>query len=140
MELLLNLAWLMLALPAVWLWQESRSARLSGRFHSLHCVLVLLCALVLLFPVISATDDLHAMRPEIEESGPSKRVARLSSGDKSPSWLNGAVPLAEQSYSFSFYPSNEVHGEVLAQSAFLPEQFERGLHAGRAPPLSRVAS
>jgi hypothetical protein len=38
--------------------------------------------LVLLFPVISATDDLHAMRAEMEESPASKRSVLQASNEK----------------------------------------------------------
>lgn len=74
MELLLNLAWLLLAFPAYWLWREGRTAQKS----SLQCLLSLACLLVILFPVISATDDLQAMRTEMEESSASKRTLRQS--------------------------------------------------------------
>src|SRR5215831_12850116 len=80
MELLLNLAWLLLALPAYWLWRERGAMRKSG----FQCLLALGCLLVVLFPVISATDDLQAMRTEMEESsGASKRTLRQASGEKS---------------------------------------------------------
>ena len=82
MELLLNLAWLLLVLPGYWLWR--RSAQKRG-ISSLQCLLALSCALVVLFPVISATDDLHAMRAEMEESGANKRV-RQAGSDKNSTW------------------------------------------------------
>lgn len=86
MELLLNLAWLLLALPAYWLWRGSRSATAGCKFTSLQCLLALSCMLVILFPVISATDDLCAMRSEMEESPVSKRSVRQTSPDKAPAW------------------------------------------------------
>lgn len=82
MELLLNLAWLLLALPAYWLWRECSSAPARRRFSSLQCFLALACAIVVLFPVISATDDLRAMRAEMEESPSSKRSFGQGSNDK----------------------------------------------------------
>ncbi len=85
MELLLNLAWLLLALPAYWLWRSSRTAA-GHKFSSLQCLLALGCMLVILFPVISATDDLLAMRSEMEESPASKRSVRQTSHDKVSSW------------------------------------------------------
>ena len=63
MELLLNLAWLLLALPAYWLWRGRTSTR---KFSSAQCLLALGCLLVVLFPVVSATDDLRVMRAEME--------------------------------------------------------------------------
>jgi len=83
MELLLNLAWLLLALPACWLWRRSRSEGTDHPFGSLQCVLALGCLLVMLFPVISASDDLLAMRTETEESPANKRSIRHASTDKS---------------------------------------------------------
>jgi hypothetical protein len=82
MELLLNLAWLLLALPAFWLWARSRSGSTGRKFSALQCLLALGFLLVLLFPVISATDDLRAMRTEMEGSPGSKRSMRQSSTDK----------------------------------------------------------
>ena len=82
MELLLNLAWLLLALPAFWLWRGSRTARAAASSAPLQCLLALACMLVILFPVVSATDDLRAMRTEMEESPASKRAIRQASHDK----------------------------------------------------------
>lgn len=82
MELLLNLAWLLLALPAYWLWRRSLRTRAQGRISSLQCLLALGCMLVLLFPVISATDDVHALRAEMEESSPGKRGVRQAAIEK----------------------------------------------------------
>ncbi len=81
MELLLNLLWLLLALPAYCLWRDARNSRRSGSPSPLQCLLALGCVLVLLFPVVSATDDLHAMRSEMEES--SKRGTRQVATDRS---------------------------------------------------------
>jgi hypothetical protein len=81
MELLLNLAWLLLALPAYWLWRDSRTV--SRKFRPSHSLLALACMLVVLFPVISATDDLHAMRAEMEESPSTKRNISQTSSDRS---------------------------------------------------------
>ena len=62
MELLLNLFWLLLAMPAYWLWRYSRTAPQRRKFNALQCFLALGCLLVILFPVVSASDDLRAMR------------------------------------------------------------------------------
>src|SRR5579862_1073410 len=86
MELLLNLVWLLLALPAYWLWRRGAGARAARRITALQFLLALSCALVLLFPVISATDDLHAMRAEMEESASSKRAVRTASSDRTSAW------------------------------------------------------
>src|SRR5690348_4275263 len=93
MELFLNLGWLILVVPAIWLWQRERVSRKSRRLYS---VLSLGCILMLLFPVISATDDLYAISQETEESSssPSKRTVTQAAGDKAPCWLGslGTTP------------------------------------------------
>jgi len=91
MELLLNLAWLLLALPAYWLWRASKSAS-ARRFTSLQRLLALGCALFILFPVISATDDLCAMRNEMEESPAGKRCSCQVPGDRHASGKSPSQP------------------------------------------------
>ena len=63
MELLLNLFWVMLAIPAalIW-WRERRFARNLGHLCFSPSLVSLVCLLALLFPVVSATDDMQAMR------------------------------------------------------------------------------
>jgi hypothetical protein len=89
MELLLNLFWLTLAVPALWMgYRKSVYGKDRRRFDGIRPVLLLGCALMLLFPVVSATDDLHAMRQEMEESSPSNRIVKQAIGDKSVVGLN----------------------------------------------------
>src|SRR5260370_29094997 len=88
MELLLNLAWVLLGLPAYWVWRRRAGSGAARRFDSLQVLLALGCALVLLFPVISASDDLHAMRAEMEDSSINKRTVRQAGNDKSSAWIN----------------------------------------------------
>ncbi|SPF40623.1 hypothetical protein SBA1_310033 [Candidatus Sulfotelmatobacter kueseliae] len=139
MELLLNLAWLLLAVPAYWLWRNSRSAGAEYKFSSLQCLLALGCLLVMLFPVISASDDLIAMRTEMEESPLSKRSIRQAGGDKSPLWNSRAqippallgpastISLAADSSDVPLHP-------------FFPLPAAPALHrAGRAPPMGCLA-
>ena len=66
MELLLNLTWLLLMMPAYLLWRDSR--RHPQAHRSSLVLLVLACTLAILFPVVSASDDIQAMRPEMEET------------------------------------------------------------------------
>jgi hypothetical protein len=95
--------------------------------------------LVLLFPVISATDDLHAMRAEMEESPVSKRSIRLASTEKNPiphphlqsppSLLASVAPLPV----LTEFPGTFTHSTSL-----LPAR--RSLaSAGRAPPAPFLA-
>jgi hypothetical protein len=138
MELLLNLFWLTLAVPAVWMWRhESACNKGRRRFDRIRPFLLLACVLMLLFPVVSATDDLHAVRQDMEES-PSKRMLKQGGGDKSFAGLNrpGALPALILPVSLS--PSDEVCGRVFPLSAVLPQPARSKERASRAPPFSSL--
>src|ERR1700677_1504252 len=136
MELLLNLAWVLLALPAYWLWRRGAGARPSRRMSSLQCVLALGCVLVLLFPVISATDDLHAMRTEMEESATSKRAVRQASSEKSSGWLNRLQGPPAWVASAVWLPAPESAPSDLPVIDLTPLARACVLRAGRAPPVT----
>jgi len=133
MELLLNLAWLLLALPAFWLWRDSRTAR---RFSSLQCLLALGCLLFILFPVVSATDDLRAMRNEMEESPASKRSVRHASNEKASAGKSQNSPALAATAHFVMVVVNE-EGWQLSPTPRLSVSAAPALEqAGRAPPAS----
>lgn len=135
MELLLNLAWVLLALPAYWLWRDSSTA--SRKFRPSHCLLALGCALVVLFPVISATDDLHAMRAEMEESPNGKRGGCQAGSDKSSASRSPAQPalnVASTSFSAGDWVWCEVPS-VGVSAATIPHI----VRATRGPPSLTLA-
>lgn len=136
MELFLNLCWLTLVLPAYWLWR-SEPACSKTRLHRFRSLVLLGCVLTLLFPVISATDDLHAMRPEMEESTPGKRMVQAAATDKSScrSSRLGSAPPALLSI-FSFHCVSEARGLVDAPPLVIRAQVHLGTNACRAPPVS----
>jgi hypothetical protein len=136
MELLLNLAWVLMGLPAYWLWRRGAGARRERRVTALQFLLALGCVLVLLFPVISATDDLHAMRSEMEESSTSKRAVRQASGDKYSAWVNRLQGPPTLVASVAWQPAPRAGRlEVLVVGlVVLARPSDR--HAGRAPPSS----
>lgn len=70
MELILNAFWLALALASLCLWQQGTYSTKGHRGYStsLHALIILGCALILLFPVISLTDDLHDAQAVMEDS------------------------------------------------------------------------
>jgi hypothetical protein len=139
MELLLNLLWLTLALPALWLWRrESVFAQGHRRFDRIRPCLILSCILMLLFPVVSATDDLHAMRQEMEESSPSKRLVMQVVGDKSLTRLSIVGALPALVFPVWFGRDDRVCGQVLVPSLRLPEQRRFGKSCSRAPPFSHL--
>jgi len=136
-ELLLNLAWLLLALPAFWLWRDSRTAHDGRRFTSFQCLLALGCMLVILFPVISATDDLRAMRTEMEESPAGKRGVCQKSGEKPCAAKWHSQPLVAVVSDFFVVHDSARHVAPI-RSLFIPE-FQRVDLLARAPPQPVLA-
>jgi hypothetical protein len=132
MELFLNLCWLSLLLPACLLWRRRISTTTSDRpARSLVFVCALGCALILLFPVISASDDLHAMRPEMEESERSFRhfghcACTLHA------LTHSAQPVLLTSASLT--PGFEEIGTVPTLMPRMLRTFSAPAPAGRAPP------
>jgi hypothetical protein len=75
MELLLNTFWLVIAAAALGIW--IRQWRRGAKRRDLPLPLFALgCVLVLLLPVISATDDLHATPLAVEASGFSRKIPK----------------------------------------------------------------
>jgi len=138
MELFLNLCWLSLLLPAWLLWRQRSASTGSvdrGRdpaARPLVFICALGCALILLFPVISASDDLHAMRPEMEESKRGSRHAshcgcasRSLAHASQPILLSAALPK----------PRFAQAGTILPFESQSLGIFSVPAPAGRAPPL-----
>ncbi|MFZ0804789.1 MAG: hypothetical protein WAN03_01340 [Candidatus Sulfotelmatobacter sp.] len=138
MELFLNLAWLLLALPAYWLWRSTLQSQARRKLKSLHCLLALACMLVVLFPVISATDDLHAMRTEMEETPASKRSLHQASTDKASPWNSQPqTPPAILGATISIAVGAELLEGAPVLAFSLPAV--PTLRSGRAPPASHPA-
>jgi hypothetical protein len=136
MELLLNLVWLLLALPAYWLWRRGTGARLAHRITALQFLLALACALVLLFPVISATDDLHAMRAEMEESASSKRAVRQAGSERHSAWVNRLQGPPALVRNIDWLPTPQAGLLEVSVLRLAPLARPRSWHMGRAPPDS----
>lgn len=84
MELILNLAWLVLVVPAIFIGRRvSKSGSALGNLSQSRAPVLLGCLLVLLFPVVSATDDLYTQQADIEEACPAKRVIQAAAENKS---------------------------------------------------------
>ncbi len=138
MELLLNLAWLMLALPGVWLWRHAPACHAGRRVGAWSALLVLACVLVLLFPVVSATDDLHAMRQEMEESNLSKRAV-MAAGGKAQAGQNVFAGFPAQTVSTAWVgPTLVVFGKLFVDATAPPIQIRRCIRSGRAPPSAHL--
>jgi hypothetical protein len=137
MELFLNLCWLSLLVPAYLLWRQRTVSKGSDRparnpVAPFVFVCVLGCALVLLFPVISASDDLHAMRPEMEES---ERAFRHASHGASTSHALTHFSQIVLPRAASVTPDFRQRGMVLAYLPQIHRVFFTTVPAGRAPPL-----
>jgi hypothetical protein len=135
MELLLNLVWLLLAFPAFWVWHIAKD-RPGPSKQSHYCWLTLACILILLFPVVSATDDLQAMRPEMEEA---------SSQDTLGNPHHGKVPASVRTLCDSFAlpatlcsvrPEPSISKLVTQPTRLLSANHSVPTRAGRAPPRS----
>jgi hypothetical protein len=138
MELLLNLVWLLLAVPAYRLWRASRNPSARGKLSALQALLALGCVLVVLFPIISATDDLCAMRTEMEENSSSRRSARQACNEKASAWnvrLQSPATLLETQIVVSIH---EVLAELPPGPAFHPSTVSPLRCFGRAPPQDSV--
>ncbi len=87
MELALNLIWMTLAVGVLCAFvSRRRSSTLIAQVPCVQALLALACGLVLLFPIISASDDLHPVQAVMEDA--SKRVQQAV-GPVSPA-RNGA--------------------------------------------------
>jgi len=75
MEVFLNSIWLAVAIAAFLFWHTTRTPGRRDHSSRYRC-LALTCALVLLFPVISLTDDLHAEQAAMEDSSRAVMKAR----------------------------------------------------------------
>jgi hypothetical protein len=133
MEIFLNLCWLLLVVPALLTWR--RQARSShGRGHAALLRLGALgCALVLLFPVISASDDLHALRQEMEESSSKLKAGASAKGSPIAIFhLAAAIPARTTFVSPGEGVSGGAHVYGSVRSLLRP----LGPSHGRAPPAA----
>ncbi len=78
MEVLLNTIWLLVAVGAFLIWRpmKIRGTPTDRGLGNSFGIVALACALVLLFPVVSLTDDLHAEQVALEGSSRSLMKAR----------------------------------------------------------------
>ena len=132
MELLLNLAWLLLALPAYWLWRDRGGDSVARRPTAWQCLFALGCVIVVLFPVISATDDLCAMRAEFEESPSGKHSVRQHSNERLSASKWHTQPALILTSDFSFAGTQGWHSAPAPHPSKMEGCIE--LRPGRSPP------
>lgn len=133
MELLLNLVWLVLAAAAVLGFVRSGGKGSPERIPYTKSLLALGCTLVLLFPFVSASDDLHPTQAIFEDS--SKRVQQGLTPATHPQSLPAfAMLLSLLSILVLFGPMfrRPLHSDMLSAQALDGQTLAA---AGRAPPL-----
>ena len=134
MELLLNLLWFLLVMPAFWFWR-----RHDRSVSSLRCQLALACGLVLLFPVVSATDDLQAMQPEMVESGPLKSTLTQWTIEKASGRSQFSNSSAILTFVFVLEPSVRFWGQPRVRAFFWCAPVQTKVLSTRAPPVFFLA-
>jgi hypothetical protein len=128
MELFLNFVWVLLFIPALWVWRRN-----GQNFSSVRCFLTLACVLVILFPVISATDDLHAAPQAMEESSSTKRTLKHGYLEKTQNHFYS--PPARVTLAVAFPLLDELQANVPDTLFSLPETQGSGIVGDRAPPI-----
>lgn len=131
MELLLNLFWLLLVVPTCYCWARRR-------YHTKALSLVTFaCLLALLFPVISASDDLHVMRQEMEEH--SRRTLKQAVVTEDSAHDRFSAPPVQLTHAFAVPTSYHCQGYVIAIHVHTPSTVTPKLPVGRAPPANLLA-
>lgn len=135
MEIALNLVWLAVCALTLRHWLSLQPVRGQSKLPASRGVLLLACALLLLFPVLSLTDDLHASYGAIENWDSSPHKVRRP--DWSPAYI--AHALAAGLDPAAVGTPALMHQPWLANdSPALPDCFLSEVHTNRPPP--RVSS
>ncbi len=131
MELFLNALWLFLSLLAVGLCLCQRRLALKiGAGEITRSLLALGCALVLFFPIISLTDDLHFTPQMMEESASRKQIRdgakSAASSHHAPPFTLAAAPVMGEAHARP--------AQLAPVSSLLPALGQEAPAPGRAPP------
>ena len=139
MELTLNLVWVCVAIAGILAMVAvltRASATKDGPVSTRQKVVAMCCALVILFFVISMTDDLHGEAILFEEKRPSQVLSEVA--NPAPSLSAPAVPffflllfLASLTIDLPAARKPIDASRVLVVASILPELVD-----GRAPPLA----
>jgi len=133
-EHILNFCWLLLFVPAFWIWRRQMRCVPNARARSLQCLVALVCAVFLLFPVISASDDLHAMRPEMEESSSSKRALKQVSNQRAFAQCHPAPTAAQLTPFLVVLPPDKSSDRNFHKQELPPASAGLRVLSSRAPP------
>jgi hypothetical protein len=136
MELLLNLCWLLLTVPAFYCWMRRRN-RAESRPYII--IVALTCLLTLLFPVVSASDDLHAMRQEMEDSNATKRSLKQAGVDHPSPQSSFSDPPAQLTSAVAIPPSRVLRLCITDRGLSSPNPTVSRVDMLRGPPPSRLS-
>lgn len=129
MENLLNLCWVLLALAALSAWRFQGARRRRGGLG----LVAMLCVLGLMFPVISATDDLHPATQAVEDAAKRSQKHWIAINWPATHIKHGATPALIVSTRLAFQPTIERLWEPAAAPNSRPGF--RLLLFGRPPPV-----
>lgn len=137
LELLLNLAWLVIAIASYvflgWRLACSNTTRASG-LSRIQCIVALSCALAILFPVISLTDDLHEMQATLEDVSSARLVIKQCGVSHSLSSRRALPSIPFVVPSFATGANWSLLGIVAAQKTSHPLPVLEASTSSRAPP------
>src|ERR1700722_293888 len=136
MEIFLNLLWLAVALGLLGLWRGRLAAQLGERHYAgWRQWTAVICALIILFFMVSITDDLHSDLMVFEESSAGRRqVTCLDGAHHSP-------PPHPARAVFAILGSRDLLRVVFGHNSVAPGhqasnvKFAVGPNSGRAPPV-----
>lgn len=137
METLLNLLWLAVALGLIGLWRfRWLSSRRNPRAGVLPEIVAIGCAISLLLPAISLTDDLHPEIVAVDAASGKRNACLLVAGAMS---ARHATPISSAQSIFDILPAPFAHVELKISGIIFPTEGLqatrlRGCYLGRSPP------
>jgi hypothetical protein len=139
MELFLNLVWVLVVVASLIYYRRRHPAAVPHRRIACRSAIALFCALAILFPVISLTDDLHAEQAVMEDSSSSRKALKAgAAGDRSPSTVRFHNLPAELFPALPHHGASVSVGAVASPVLSILSHFGHRLGLSRAPPLNEV--
>ena len=136
MESILNIAWLLLLLPATFIFRQELSRSLSF-LRRTRSFASLVCVLALLFPAVSATDDLLDLQRYVEELPVTKQIVKQSVSVKSTPVGSGGRFVVQFLPTDFFRPTKEVHSLVFKTQPVVLAQALSWVASGNDPPCCK---
>jgi hypothetical protein len=137
MELFLNILWVVIAAAALCVWRTRWTHEPRDREHEpWRQWTTLVCALVLLFFIVSLTDDLHSELVIFEECSAGRRHATCMACPHHTPQIHAAKNIYAAGPKVSgFEDSLVLSGSVIADGEHSRTFFQSGPTSGRAPPV-----